>query len=57
MDMTAKRWATIAIAVALILGFLSLGFDAMSTSPLFIVPNWVSIAFFVAAGMVAIGTI
>ena len=37
MDMTAKRWALVAIVVATVLGLVGLGFAAMSTNPPFTV--------------------
>ena len=57
MDMTTKRWALVAIAATTVLALLGLGFAAMSTNPPFIVPNWVSLVFFVLAGLVALGTV
>ena len=45
--MTANKWGL----VATILTLAGLGFAAMSTNPLFAVPSWVPIVFFILAGL------
>jgi hypothetical protein len=50
--MSGKQWAILGILLTMSLGLAGLGFEAMSTNPLFAVPKWVSIVFFITASIV-----
>jgi len=57
MLMTTKQWTVISILIGLILGFLGLGFAAMSTNAPFMIPTWVPYLFFALAFLVFIALV
>lgn len=51
------KWALVGWLILAIFSLLALGFAAMSTNPLFVVPAWVPCLFFTLAGLVFLGLI
>jgi hypothetical protein len=50
--MTNHKWTIIGIGIAAIIGFIALGFAAMSTSSPYTVSSWVPILFFILAVLI-----
>ncbi len=55
--MTKQKWIVTGITIPIIIGIISLGFDAMSASPLWEVYSWVPSAIFIAAGVLLVALI
>jgi len=50
--MSGKQLAISGILLTVALGLAGLGFQTMSTNPLFVMPKWMPIVFFIASGIV-----